>query len=266
MTNRGDVLPLHVEGTNLAPVDVKDAAARVWAYCTHPRSGWSIYDLAAVSARGEGHFERVRQWDLLLAALMNARPSVAAVAAFTVEQREDFAARVAAVPESKPLCEFTDAELEVLVHLSAFGFAGARTATMTKLAALYRPHAATILDSYLAGVFGFAPDGFTFGATEAGEVRRRQNIRHALAGLRSTLGARPDWMGALREAVRSIPGMAETSDVRLLDIVLWTTQDDARQTRESETRGAKERTLWVEHKPGPIIPAGSTRPVTIPGA
>lgn len=68
-------------------------------------------------------------------------------------------------------------ELEALAHLSAFGFAGARTATMTKIAALYRPHAATILDSYLAGVFGLGPEGFSYGVTQTAEAQRRRGDR-----------------------------------------------------------------------------------------
>lgn len=70
-------------------------------------------------------------------------------------------------------------------------------------------------------------------------------------------------MGALREPTSGIPGMVETSDARLLEIVLWTTQDDVRQAHESETRGTKERTLWVKQKSGPISPAANTRPVAM---
>lgn len=70
-------------------------------------------------------------------------------------------------------------------------------------------------------------------------------------------------MGALREMVRGIPGIEETSDVRLLDTALWITQDDVRHAHDSETRGAKGRPLWVKQKPGPVIPAADTRPVAI---
>ncbi|MBE7370636.1 DUF6308 family protein [Dermacoccus barathri] len=265
MTTHNVPSPLLVEGAILAPVDVEDATKRVWAYCTHPLSGWTIYDLAAITARNEGHFEEVRTWDLLLSALMNARPSVGAVTAFTVERRTEIAARVALVPDSKDLTEFSDAELDALTELSAFGFHGARTPTITKLAALYRPHAATILDSYLATAFGVGQYGFSYGATQRAETRRRRNIHHALPGLRSTLRDRAGWMGALRDATHEIPGISQTSDVRLLDIVLWTTQDDLRESRKSEAASDKERARWVTREPGPAIPLDAVRPVAVPG-
>lgn len=49
----------------LRPVPLVDAVRRVRSYCTHPASGWSVYDLAAIHARDQGHFGQVRPWDLL---------------------------------------------------------------------------------------------------------------------------------------------------------------------------------------------------------
>jgi hypothetical protein len=44
----GDVLP---------PVPVDEAASRILAYCTSNYSGWAVFDLAGISARG-GPVER----------------------------------------------------------------------------------------------------------------------------------------------------------------------------------------------------------------
>ena len=241
----------------LRPVSLDQAVRRVRAYCTHPRRGWVTYDLAAIGARGDGHFDQVRPWDLLLAALMNGRPTVDDVATFDLQKRQDFASRVAAVPADRPLALMADVELEAVTHLCAFGFKGVWAPKTTKMAALYRPHSVPIMDSHLSRIYGFGQDGFTRAGAKK-EPTRSERIRAALTGLRDVLHDQDAWVHALRAKVEDVPGMKRTSDLRLLDIVLWTSWDDQRP-RNRRDLGRK---LWVEAGEGPLI--GPESQATVP--
>lgn len=243
----------------LHPDSLEQAARRVRAYCTHPRSGWVTYDLAAISARRDGHFDQVRPWDLLLAALMNGRPTVNDVAAFDLQRRQDFASRVAAVPADRALAAMTEAELDVVVRLCGFGFKGVWAPKTTKMAALYRPHSVPIMDSHLSQIYDFGQDGFTRTGTKK-ETTRCERIRAALSGLRDVLRDQDAWVGALREQVDDIPGMEHTSDLRLLDIVLWTSWDDQ---RVRDRRSDRDRKRWGDLDEAPLIAPESLAPTPV---
>lgn len=257
-----NIAPLRVteRSKQLAPVGLDLAVKRVRAYCTNLASGWSAYDLAGIHARRQGHFEQVSAWDILLAGLMNARPTLKEVILFDVSQRERFAQRVAAVPAKLPLADMNDAQLRSVAELCAFGFRGAWGPTVTKVAALYRPDAVPILDGHLSVIFGFGSDGFTRKGTRR-EPSRTERITIALDELRSALNDQRDWISALREAVIDLPGTDSVSDIRLLDIVLWTSWDDERGYRDNE----RPRTLWQDCCEGKPISLDSMRPVPIPG-
>lgn len=189
---------------------------------------------------------------------MNGRPTVSDVARFDAQLRSDFASRVAAVPDNVGLADMTALELEAVAHLCSFGFPGAWAPKTTKMAALYRPHAVPIMDSHLSLIFDLGQDGFTRVGSKK-ELPRCTRVRVALAGLREALRQNEAWLARLAQEVADIPGMDATSDLRLLDIVLWTSWDDQRQTR----RGERGRQRWNERSPGQLIPLGAMKPVAV---
>src|SRR5689334_8144748 len=71
-------------GDVLAPVPVADAARRVLAFCTEPRSGWITYHLAARSTRASSLFDHVTTWSLLCANALAGRVDIEDVAGFSL--------------------------------------------------------------------------------------------------------------------------------------------------------------------------------------
>lgn len=230
-----DVCACHTGG--LPPIPYQDALRRVQAYMAAEGTGWATYDLPGIHARRAGYFATVGPWSLLPVIALSGRVAQKQVAAFTHDRRQEFAKRVASVPDQVPLAEMTDDQLAAVVHLTSFGFKGAWGPTITKLAALYRPEAVPVLDSQIACAFGLAPDAFTKGkqwkvhieavVRQIAEWHRRPENRELLRHVRVESGELVD-------------EVALVSDVRLLDIILWTSQDDV-----SSRRRAK-RKRWVD--------------------
>lgn len=205
----------------LEPVPVSDAVRRVLAYCTTPRSGWAVYDLAAVEARRAGLFDQVAPWSLLYANALNGRVAIKQAAAFDSGQRTEFAGRLAAIPAGKDLHVMTEYEVAAVVSACQFGFPGAWAPTITKVGALYRPHAIPVLDGHLAEAFGFAREGFSNGTS------RYDRIDQVVRALARWLATHQDQMFALRNQVAEvIPEVELISDLRLVDMVVWTSWDD----------------------------------------
>lgn len=251
--------PLVVTDGVLDPIPLDEAVHRVRTYCTTLSSGWLQYDLAAIIARRSGHFATVSPWHLLLATLMNGQPTMEDVGAFDFARRTDFASLLAAVPSDLPLARMTDQQRRAVVGLCEFGFPGAWAPKITKVAALFRPHSVPILDGHVARVFGLGRAGFSEPARR-GDDRRLQRIGHAISGIADTLQQNEAWFWSLRRRLIDLPGVARISDVRLLDILLWTTWDDRHEDRPRKG----EHILWSEREVGEAIPIEAMRPVTIP--
>lgn len=231
----------------IPPIPFDHAAKRVVSFCCDPHSGWRTYDLAGRAARSAGHFNTVATWSLLWADTLAGQISVANLGAFSFERRIKFAQRISAVPAGKDLAAFDTSELEAVHKLCTFGYPGVWAPKSTKVSSLYRPRAVPILDGYVAMAFGFNRDGFS-----EGKESRRNRIARVIDAMAAFLNGHRDQMIELRETVRVCVGDIDVaSDLRLLDIVIWCSQDDL-----VERRG-KKRNLWLDahhrsYEPDPV--------------
>jgi hypothetical protein len=222
----------------LDPIPVGEAVQRVRAFVTSPRSGYGPYDLAAAAARRAGHFDVVGPWSLLWADALAGRVSVGDLALFTGDQRRKFAALVSAIGEGRALGDMAVVEIDAVVQLCCYGFSGWRAGAwapkITKVAALYRPHSVPVLDGYLALAFGFEREGFS-----VGKGLRRDRIDRVVRALAGWIKINGRILDAIRTAVGDVaPTLDDISDVRLLDIVLWTAQDDRMDRPPAKPAGA----------------------------
>lgn len=112
-------------GSALTAIPLDDAVHRVVAFCTNPRSGSSVYDLAAHHERVAGTFRQVSAWSLLWADALAGQVSVRNLADFTHERRARFSQLLSAVPEYMPLQEMSANEQSAVVEVCKFGFGGA---------------------------------------------------------------------------------------------------------------------------------------------
>ncbi|PID53801.1 MAG: hypothetical protein CSB46_06045 [Micrococcales bacterium] len=175
------------------------------------------------------------------------------VADFSLARREEFVRLLRLVPAGVDLAD-TDAEqLEALIDLCMFGFPGVWGPKVTKMAALFRPRIVPILDGYVAAAFGYQRDAFSVGGT-----LRRDRIRRVVEELRDILSRyRADLAELRAQVAESIPEIELISDVRILDIVIWTTQDD------SISRPRKPVNAWLDAVTGERVSVQDVRPVRV---
>lgn len=196
-------------------------AARIVGYCTHPNSGWHTYTMLGAKARKLGHFNEIAPWSLLWAVALAGQLSVSDIAGFTHEFRRKLVDRLGSLP-ADDLANMSDDGLEALTLLCQSGFHGVRTPKMTKMLALYRPDAVPVLDGHVATAMGFARTGYS-----VGDEPRAERIRQTLLTLRSILREQHGELATIRRMVADvIPDIREATDVRLLDMLIWTSQDD----------------------------------------
>ncbi|OBG94395.1 hypothetical protein A5697_26275 [Mycobacterium sp. E3251] len=240
----------------IPPIPTDHAVKRVVAFCCSPRSGWRSYDLAGAAARAAGHFDTVAPWSLLWADALAGRLSVDDLDGFSLERRTTFAERISAVPAAKDLAVFDESEREAVRNLCTFGYPGVWAPKSTKVSSLYRPHAVPVLDGYVAMAFGFNRTDFS-----EGKAPRWNRIARVIDALAAYLDEHRDQMIELRETARvSVRDIDVASDLRLLDIVIWCSQDDFLE------RPGKKRNGWLDspngaYEPDPVTPI----PVTTGG-
>ncbi|MGI8946614.1 MAG: DUF6308 family protein [Ornithinimicrobium sp.] len=236
-----DLSPGMVGG--IGTVTLNDAVQRTTAFCTSPTSGWQTYDLAGPAARAAGHFDELAPWSLLWADALAGRLSVPDLAGFTLERREDLAARLAPIPRA-PLADLNDTALDALTLACRFGYPGVWAPKITKMLALYRPEQVPVLDGYVAIAMGFERTGFS-----EGREPRWARILATLSAMRSVLREQAERLAAVRERVREVvPHIDVATDLRLLDIIIWTSQDD----RMSRPGSAAD--FWLNRNPGTYAP------------
>jgi hypothetical protein len=239
----------------IGPIPYAHASTRVVAYSCEPGSGWATYDLPAEHARRSGQFDEVGPWSLLLANALSGRVDQSNVAAFDMGMRREFADRVAAVPATTPLAEMSDHEVEAVVALASFGFKGVWGPKTTKLAALYRPLAVPVLDGQMARAFGIPADAFRKGPQWTVNIGRV--IRKLATWQREESNA--TLLSKLRSDLSTLSVQIDLiSDVRLLDIILWTSQDDRFSRRRSKRRA------WVDTIASYPVTLDDAASVTIP--
>lgn len=230
----------------IGAVPLQDAVTRVVSFCTHPRSGWQTYDMLGALARQLGHFDEVAPWSLLWADTLAGRLSVSDIAGFTHERRSVLVQRLQNLP-AKHLVSMDDSEVGSLALLCRFGFSGVWAPKITKMLALYRPDAVPVLDGYVAMAMGFTRNGFS-----AGKEPRWQRIHQSLLTIRDILRRQRDELTLIRQEVsNAVPDISNATDLRLLDIIIWTSQDDRM------SRPGSPSNFWLD------LPAQEFRPVSL---
>jgi hypothetical protein len=193
----------------LGPVPYEDAVRRVKVFCTRADSGWITYDLAAHHARQAGQFATVGHWSMLYAEALAGQVTISDIANFTHERRIQFAELVRRVPPEVGLAELDGQALDAVSDLCRFGFPGVWAPKITKVAALYRPHAVPVLDGYVALAYGFSRDGFS--AYDGGA--RRERIGRVVRALAAQLRAPGrELLAELR--ADAAPGAGDPADQR----------------------------------------------------
>ena len=222
----------------IGTVPLCDAAARVVAFCTHPTSGWQTYDMLGEVARRRGHFDEIAPWSLLWADALAGRLSVSDVGGFTYELRMELVQRLQALP-AKDLASMDDDEVENLTFLCRFGFPGVWAPKVTKMLALYRPDAVPVLDGYVAMAMGFTRNGFS-----SGKEPRWERIQRTLLVFRNILRHQHAQLDQIRHEVSlAVPDIKEATNLRLLDIIIWTSQDDRL------SRPGSPADYWLDRRP-----------------
>jgi hypothetical protein len=197
---------------------------------------------------------------------LNGRVDAKQLANFNRARRREFADRIAAVPADLDLSCMNEGELDAVTDACCFGFGGAWAPKITKLGALYRPRAIPILDGYIGLAFGYRRGDLSVKVQRFG-LDRRQRIAAIVRALASWLRNKRASMALLRTGVsETVPELAETegdngaslfSDLRLLDIVIWTTMDDRQAMR------AGRQPNWLGQPVGDHIPLTAVAPEPI---
>jgi hypothetical protein len=241
-------------GKTLPAVLYSEAVHRVKAFCTSPRSGWITYDLAGEHARRSGQFTTVGPWSLLYATALAGQITIDNIASFTAARRLQLAELLRAVPPDVALHELAADGVEAVCQLCRFSYAGAWAPKITKVAALYRPAAVPILDGHVARAFGFTHEGFS----SYDGAARRDRIGRVVRAIALQVRARHGLLSELRTEIADlVPEIILISDVRLLDIVIWTAQDD------QMARPGKPAGQWLARAIGPRTPFEQVGPITI---
>jgi hypothetical protein len=222
------------EDEALPPVELDAAVRRVVAYATDPDGDWAARDVVGHAARQAGAFDVVSPWTVLLGDRLAGQVTEAQISGFTLSDRREFVALLDAVPAEKDLADFTPEERERVVALCRFDFTGVWGPKSSKVPAMYRPRAVPTLDSTLALAFGLGRTGFTEADTD--------RIARVVDAYARTLHDERETVAALRAAVREhVVDVDLVSDVRLLDIVLLTSQEDRTDDLGSPRDG------WLAH-------------------
>lgn len=231
----------------IPPIPFEHAAKRVISFCCSPRSGWRSYDLAGAAARSAGQFDIVAPWSLLWADALAGRLSVGDLDGFSLERRTEFAERISAIPAGKNLAVLDESERKAVHKLCTFGYPGVWAPKSTKVASLYRPQSVPVLDGYVAMAFGFNRAAFS-----EGKEPRWNRIERVIDAMADYMDQNRDQMIELRETARgSVADIDVASDLRLLDIVVWCSQDDRLE------RAGKKQNVWLNaperaYEPDPI--------------
>lgn len=253
-------------GDVLGPVPIDEAVNRILVYCTSRYSGWSVYDLAGIGARSVGLLDEVTAWSLLFANALNGRVDIKQIADFDRPLRREFADRIGRIPADKDLHTMADGQIAAVVEACQFGFGGAWAPKITKLGALYRPRAVPVLDAYVGMAFGYRREDLSVKVQRFG-LSRQERIAAIVRALAAYLRDHQSTMARLREAVSpTVPELTASampnkpplvSDLRLLDMVLWTAMDDRLATR------AGLQPKWLGRAVGAHIPYEAVAPEPI---
>ena len=224
-------------GDVLGPIAFDHALRRVIAFASSPRSGFLAYDLAGHAARASGRLDEVGPWTLLLADALAGRVAVGDIDGF-IRNLDAFVDLLVEVPDVD-LAAMNDDQLARVIDLCTFGFSGVWAPKITKVATLYRPRAVPVLDGYMALAFGYAREGFSYGVKP-----RRRAIERVVRALAVQTRAQAPILAKLRRTAQvMVPEIRRVSELRLVDIIIWTSQDDRMK------RPGKRLDAWLTVEP-----------------
>lgn len=215
-------------------IPVEDAIARVRAYCCDPESGWHTYDRLARAARENGVFDEVSPWSILWAEALNGQPRAKDVLGFDSTMRKRIAQQVEKF-RGRALRDLEDPEMVELVKLCSEGFKNVWAPKMTKVLALYLPDTVPVLDGNVARAMGLPRSAFRQRSRGGDRVMRsrEESISQAVHALRKALRENEEALDEVRSKVsRHVPDLVEVSEVRLLDMIIWTTHEDRVTTKK----------------------------------
>jgi hypothetical protein len=213
--------------------------------------------MAGRAARHSGALASITPWSLFLANALNGQVTLGNVADFTLERRAEFAQRLSRVSIDIDLSHMENENVKRVIDVCSFGFPGVWGPKITKVAALYRPKSIPVLDGYLAMAFGFSDEGFSKAAPERG-LDRRERIRCSVQALRRALQDHGDALAYLRTALRqSGVETDDVADLRLIDMVIWTSQDDLQSRRGSP------RDRWLNGPKKAHVPLSAFDPIPL---
>jgi hypothetical protein len=224
-------------GDVLGAIALEHALRRLIAFASSPRSGFLAYDLAGHAARTSGRLDEVGPWTLLLADALAGRVAVGDVDGF-IRNLDAFVDLLLEVPDID-LAAMDDDQLARVIKLCTFGFPGVWAPKVTKVAALYRPRAVPVLDGYMALAFGYAREGFSYGVK-----RRHRAIDAVVRALAMRTRAQAPVLAKLRHTAQAmVPEIRTVSEIRLVDTIIWTSQDDRMK------RHGKRLDAWLTSEP-----------------
>jgi hypothetical protein len=227
-------------GDILGEILLSNAVKRVVSFCSRS-SGFVTYDLVSHAAREAGRLRDVGPWTVLVATALNGRVTVKNVKDFS-SSVEDFVSRLDAVPQ-KPLAEMDESEVSRVVDFCSFGFSGAWAPKITKVGAVFRPEAIPILDGHLALAYGYERSAFS-----SKPEPRRAAINSVVQALSMSIKAQKTLLDELRRQVEeSAPIVCILTDLRLADIVIWTSQDDRVERRTRKGKTTKRKDVWLTY-------------------
>lgn len=142
-----------------------------------------------------------------------------------------------------------------IVDVCCFGYSGVWCPKATKVAALFRPAAVPVLDGHIANAFGYGREAFSVASPNNG---RRTLIDRVVRALGRALYDYRDELAAIRDAATTaVPEIGQIPNLRLLDIVAWTAQDD----RMPRRRGQGPR--WIDRPERDRMPLEDFGPALI---
>lgn len=204
-------------GEAVGVVSCRDAVRHLAAYAHDPHSALLAFDLPIWGLRKQGRLDSVGPWSILIASALAGQVKESDVAGFDPALRSEFAESLRTVPVDRDL----DAAMcDAVIAVATFGYTGVRIAKATKVAAAFRPRAVPVIDSFCCAGLGLRmPDS---------DSARMAVARAVVEFYASALRDQRSSLDSIRFQAAEIAPIYSNrdiiSDLRLLDIVLWSSE------------------------------------------
>lgn len=202
-------------------ISTQDATARLINFARSQKSGFTLFDRAGMAARASGRLDEVGPWTLSLAVTLNGRVSIPALNNLLAEIPL-FAQRLHAVPQGVDLHLLDPSALGNVKDFCTFQVKGALAPLVTKVGALFRPHAVPVLDSETALAYGLKRSAFSTRGNS-----RISSIHRVIDQRREELGGQSALLELVRQqAAQAVPDIGDLTLLRVSDIIVWASMVD----------------------------------------